>query len=610
MRMFEWLTLARRPMELVDLRYAICLKAGERYQSIRQLEDEDSGFWCCSDEVLVNRAIAFSGGLIKKAIAQIQRPGWRIPQPGKREREGKGSYRECNVLQFDHQSVHDYMVQSGLQVLASRLSKSTTPVSIAESHLSLATKCLQYLQVKEVVEYGLSNVRLKPSLAMGGVRFLHDKPVLDVFPKTPPLALYAALQWSEHMRLAEENCVDTDVIVGMLARMPAGIWTHVAQMEKVAIFGNRIDTLEDSCAMHVICTRGLGKTLATMLYRGNATKSEPGKHRFSQQLEARNKGGQTPLSVAAEEGHCHIVDLLLRSGAKPNSTANGGLTPLHFAAGEGHLDVVRSLVAAKTTDVDAPAILGGMRPIDFAVSVNNLAVVEFLLAASTMSVHADGAGVAGYTTLHHAFAEGSVEVMKALLNSNKIDSRLQDNFGDTILHFVSSFVPIGGPKHNRTALARLLVESGKFALNVRNNNGETPVAMAAWQGEVEVVKLLLARRDIDIEAKDKRGDTPLLLAIGQHHPNVVALLLNTGIVCMDVRNVRGLTPLLIAVVSGCFESVKLLISTGRISIHEPASDGTKPLVLAARLSRNPPDRAARRKEIFDFLRRCVGQLPA
>jgi len=45
-------------------------------------------------------------------------------------------------------------------------------------------------------------------------------------------------------------------------------------------------------------------------------------------INAKDKGGKTPLHVAAEWGHFQIIQLLIEKGANPTDETNEGLTAL------------------------------------------------------------------------------------------------------------------------------------------------------------------------------------------------------------------------------------------------------------------------------------------
>ena len=53
--------------------------------------------------------------------------------------------------------------------------------------------------------------------------------------------------------------------------------------------------------------------------------------------------GETPLLIAAGEGHLEVVRHLVEVGALKDQARNDGATPLFVAARAGHLDVVRHL---------------------------------------------------------------------------------------------------------------------------------------------------------------------------------------------------------------------------------------------------------------------------
>jgi ankyrin repeat protein len=54
--------------------------------------------------------------------------------------------------------------------------------------------------------------------------------------------------------------------------------------------------------------------------------------------------GAPPLWCAAAAGHLPVVRLLVRHGAKVNSTTKTNSTPLRAACFDGHFDIVKFLV--------------------------------------------------------------------------------------------------------------------------------------------------------------------------------------------------------------------------------------------------------------------------
>ena len=100
-------------------------------------------------------------------------------------------------------------------------------------------------------------------------------------------------------------------------------------------------------------------------------------------------GGETPLHVAAANGHKDVAGYLIAKGADVNACvsgeANTGRTALHYAASGGYCDLVRLLVA-KGADVNAKDAMG-MTPLHLAAANGCGDVVE-LLASSGADVSA------------------------------------------------------------------------------------------------------------------------------------------------------------------------------------------------------------------------------
>ena len=63
----------------------------------------------------------------------------------------------------------------------------------------------------------------------------------------------------------------------------------------------------------------------------------------------------------------------------------------------------------------------------------------------------------------------------------------------------------------------------KNYINAKNNDGETALMWASYNGHLEVVKLLVTL-GADVNAKDKNGNTALMWAIYNGHSEVVAYL--------------------------------------------------------------------------------------
>lgn len=88
----------------------------------------------------------------------------------------------------------------------------------------------------------------------------------------------------------------------------------------------------------------------------------------------------------------------------------------------------------------------------------------------------------------------------------------------------------------------------------------TPLLVAAENGTVEMVKLLVAHK-ADVNAQDRDGITALMKAIAQRNLPMVELLLDAG-ADIDARDRRGHTALTTAVLRSDPDVLKALIARG------------------------------------------------
>ena len=89
-------------------------------------------------------------------------------------------------------------------------------------------------------------------------------------------------------------------------------------------------------------------------------------------------------------------------------------------------------------------------------------------------------------------------------------------------------------------VVELITKDAKL-VNETNEDGETPLHLAADNGNVKIVKLLLAF-GADVNGKDNDGSTPLHRAVQSSSAEVVEALLAKG-ADIDARNSDGNTPL-------------------------------------------------------------------
>jgi ankyrin repeat protein len=176
-----------------------------------------------------------------------------------------------------------------------------------------------------------------------------------------------------------------------------------------------------------------------------------------------------------------------------------------------------------------------------------------------------------------AAAQHDEAIVIATLLGAGADAKLRDPTGRTALAMAAA------AGADRAALA-LMAAGG---IDVADNAGVTPLAIAAQRGDLMLVQRLL-KANAQRESKSKTGNTPLLLAAGAGRTDVVRELLDAG-AKIEARNELGNTPLLAAVVGRQAATTKLLIARGAdqrirnsasMSAADLAHQGGDPAVMA------------------------------
>ena len=212
-------------------------------------------------------------------------------------------------------------------------------------------------------------------------------------------------------------------------------------------------------------------------------------------VNQENKEGNTPLYRAVAFDHMEVVKLLLSKGADVNKAKKDGDTPLTIASYEGHTEIVK-LLLAKGADINK-VDKDGETALYVASEGNRFDIVEMLRKAGANVNKADNRG---RTPLYVASREGNVSSVRELLKSKNVQVDKVDKDGWTPLMIASQF---GAP-----LCARALLKAGAN-VNKAKPDGVTALHVASFNDQEDVVKELLAAKDIDPFKKNRDGHTAL-----------------------------------------------------------------------------------------------------
>ena len=270
----------------------------------------------------------------------------------------------------------------------------------------------------------------------------------------------------------------------------------------------------------------------------------------------RAANNKTALYIACERGYADVAKFLLDKKADAGicDTEKGTLrsstkySPLTIAARNGHLAVVKVLLSS---GIDIEARDDGNRTALYAAAAGNKPDVVRFLCESNAKVNIL-ARRNSWSPLSAAIHEGYVEVVKTLLKYGKgIDLEMRIE-GKTVLY--------DAVKANRPDIVRLLCESNA-KVNVFCNESDTPLTIAAEEGFIEVIRVLLKYgKGIDLEKRCHcwYSAPPLYHAAIKGHVDAIAVLCEAG-ADLSARSGRsGDTPLKAASTQGHEDAVKVL----------------------------------------------------
>jgi ankyrin repeat protein len=215
-----------------------------------------------------------------------------------------------------------------------------------------------------------------------------------------------------------------------------------------------------------------------------------------------NKWKETPLLIAANNGHTTAVKALLKNAADPSLCSEAGWSALTFAAHKGYDDIVTLLLKANapvncqvTEDLSTPlhkACAGS--------KAGHLSAVRQLLAAGA-DVHALNKW--RETPLLTAANHGQAEAVDALLRAGADPCRCTD----------TGWSPLSIAAYKgHDEVVRLLLEEG--APTEEDDPTLSALLQAATKGLPDTVELLL-RHGADHTVTTKKGDTTLSILVEQ-----------------------------------------------------------------------------------------------
>ena len=231
---------------------------------------------------------------------------------------------------------------------------------------------------------------------------------------------------------------------------------------------------------------------------------------LTQDVNIRNRDGDSPLYLAAVKNMEQVGKLLLEKGADIFSTNKDNNSPLRLALKETGT-VQNWLITSKTivsTDGSGNTVLHYAADWEYASAIKTL-------LEKGVDINAKNAN--GETCIFNAAKSNNPQIIQLLVDGGA-SVRDRDNLGSTPLHIA---VRWGAQKS-----AEKLIKLG-ININAQNSAGKSPLAEAVIANKYDVTKYLL-ENGADPNSCDANGITILMDTIRAQNAEIVKLLLNYG----------------------------------------------------------------------------------
>lgn len=278
-------------------------------------------------------------------------------------------------------------------------------------------------------------------------------------------------------------------------------------------------------------------------------------------LDIGNEKGDTALHIAARWGYEGIIETLLQNGAPTTIQNRLKETPLKCALNSKILSIMEAHHPSperspRPSEVPARSPARSVDSVSQGSSTSSFSSISISASFRQEEVRKDDREV---EKLLRAVADGDLEMVRYLLEWTEDDLDDMDEAVSTVDHeFCHPLCQCPKCAPAQKKLAR--VPASGLGVNVTNQDGFSPLHMAALHGRTELVPLLL-KHGAYSGARNSSRAVPLHLACQQGHFQVVKCLLDSN-AKPNKKDLGGNTPLIYACSGGHHEVAALLLQHG------------------------------------------------
>ena len=277
-------------------------------------------------------------------------------------------------------------------------------------------------------------------------------------------------------------------------------------VEKLLAHDAKLNAIDDSAngVLHLASTVGNSEILKLLIQKGPILD-----------INSLNSQGQSPLLLAAANGHHTSVAILLEAGGDPDAKDENEQMLVHHVASSGQVGILIRLESKNVAfDLEAKNNLG-RTPLLCATQAGHALMVGHLL---DRGASIDAVGIDGFGLLHLAAYYGKASVISTVfLHAKPLDDRKKQHVIDiNVRQSIDGNTALGiaAARNHLAAFERLLDNGADWKQT--NNQGWNALHIAAVNKRRGIFKALFDHCELwdikfDVNARDKKGRTALML---------------------------------------------------------------------------------------------------
>ncbi|XP_046579347.1 putative ankyrin repeat protein RF_0381 [Haliotis rubra] len=269
---------------------------------------------------------------------------------------------------------------------------------------------------------------------------------------------------------------------------------------------------------------------------------------------------ETTVVTRTQNADIEVFHFLVGQGAGMSITNFAQANILHLACEGGNIQIVKFILQQNVTDVNSRTQDGSTQckgatikedHLHVACEGGNVDIVKYFLTRYSEDINKGGEF--GWTPAMYAARHGHREVLH-LLESEGADLTKENDDHDNIFYFA---ILSEDPE-----IVKYIVKHNTVDINRENDEGMTPVMIAADNGFKEAFHLLVSK-GADLTRVNEKRENILHHACRGRGMEIVEYILTRNMVeDIDTRTGTGKTPLMIAASEGNKEVFDLLVKKG------------------------------------------------